>query len=338
MDVSFDRGEVDRASLDATERLRARLSSRPPSQQPTRGHVVLPWAIAGGLFVFAAGMIANPWFEASVRQSLPFARAASPASGSAPANPAGVGQIEARLAAIEARGGLAAVAAPMPAERLARTEAQIESSSDQIAREIARIDKLTGDLASLATRVDGDRTRSAATVAAATAAADRAQAMLTLLMARRAVEAGRAFGPIDPALRRAFEARYPEAVKAVAALGAAPVTLAGLQRDLAAMGSMGATAGAARQSWWQALTGTITAAVSGSEADSARAPMALASAALARGDVAAASGQLGRLPAPRPAAVIAWLAAAQRWQAGQRGLATLETATLLSAGAGADPI
>jgi hypothetical protein len=36
MEAPFDRGEVDRASLDATERLRARLSSRPasPSARP----------------------------------------------------------------------------------------------------------------------------------------------------------------------------------------------------------------------------------------------------------------------------------------------------------------
>jgi hypothetical protein len=83
MDAPFDRGEIDRSSIEATERLRARLSGRPPAAAPQRRANVLPWVVAGGLFVFTAGMIANPWFETRVRSGLPSAApAAAPATNS----------------------------------------------------------------------------------------------------------------------------------------------------------------------------------------------------------------------------------------------------------------
>lgn len=322
MDAPFDRGEVDRASLDATERLRARLSSRPapPPSRPVRGF--LPWALAGALFVFVAGMIANPWFEARVRDKLPFAAAVT----TKPGDSAEIAKLRERLARLETP-----AAAPPPSERLARTEARIETSSDQIARDAERIDRLTAQIAALSATQQSDRARTEAATATAIAAADRAQAMLTLVLVRRAVDAGQPFGALDGALRRSFEARYPDAVKAVAALGAAPVSLASLRRDFNSLRpAIGARPTAdQRQSWWETLTTTISAAVSSPAPGTPQAAPEAAAAALARGDHAAAANQLRRLRSPPPA-LAGWLAAADRLQRGNQALATLEAASLLA--------
>jgi hypothetical protein len=321
MDAPFDRGEVDRSSIEATERLRARLSGRPVAPAAPRRASVLPWVIAGALFVFTAGMIANPWFEARVRGRLPFAApVAAPAAGD-------VAALQNRIAELEARAGPAAAA--MPVERLARTEARIETSTDQIAREADRIDRLTSDVAALSATLAGERARSEAAIAAATTAADRAQAMLVLALARRAVADGRPFGALDPALRQSFEARYPAAVKAVTALGASPVTAAMLRRDFDALRpAIGAgPAAGARISWWDALTNSVSSVIS--TAPSATAPVPAATAALQRNDVRGAAAQLRRLNGPRPAALNNWLAAADRLVAGEDALTVLEAGVVL---------
>lgn len=327
MDAPFDRGEVDRASLDATERLRARLSGRPMPAPQQRQRSVLPWVIAGSLFVFSAGMIANPWFERNIRNNLPFSESALPESA---IETTAVKALTDRLAQIEKRTGIAT--APMPSERLARTEAQIETSSDQIVRESERIDKLTAEIATLSATIAADKARGEAATATAIAAADRAQGMLALLLARRAIESGRNLGTLDTVLRQSFESRYPQAVQSVSALGAAPVTVASLRRDFNAMRpAIGARpADGGRQDWWQTLTATVRDAVSRPSADTPLAPPEAAAAALVRGDVATAAAQLRRLPGTRPVAVSNWLASADRLLAGNAALATLETATLLA--------
>ena len=328
MDAPFDRGEVDRASLDATERLRARLSSRPPAPPPRAGRSFLPWALFGALLVFVAGMIANPWFEARVRGTLPFNATIDAES----ADNAEIARLRERLARLESPAAAPPlVTGPPPAERLARTEAKIETSSDQIARDAERIDRLTAALAALAVTQQADRARTEAATATAIAAADRAQAMLVLVLVRRAVDAGRPLGPLDEALRRAFGARYPDAVKAVSALGAAPVSLAGLRRDFNALRlGIGAHVADQRQSWWETLTTTIRAAVSSPGPGTPQAAPEAAAAALARADYAEAANQLRRLPSPPPALTL-WLAAVDRLQRGSQALATLEAASVLAA-------
>jgi hypothetical protein len=313
MEPPFDRGEIDRASLDATERLRARLAAgRPTASAPPPQRSVLPWVIAGSLFVFTAGMIANPWFERSVRGRLPFGKADTVAT--------------APVAVPVAAAPVAPPAAVEPAgERLARTEAKIETSSELLARDAERIDRLTSEVAALSARLEAETGRSEAASTTAIAAADRAQGMIAVLLARQAIEAGRRLNGIEPVLRQAFAVRYPQAVAAVAALGAAPVTLASLRRDFAAV--VPATPGAGLD-WWQSLTQAVRNVVS-RPGDAPRAPREAAAAALARGDVAAAASQLRRLPEPRPAAVTNWLASAERWQAGMAALTTLETAAIM---------
>jgi hypothetical protein len=80
--------------------------------------------------------------------------------------------------------------------------------------------------------------------------------------------------------------------------------------------------------WWQSLTVAMRSAVS-RPGDTAPTPREAAAAALARGDIAAAANHLRRLPAPRSAALAAWLAAAERLQAGTAALTTLETAAIM---------
>ena len=319
MDPAFDRGEIDRASLDATERLRTRLSGRPAAATPAPQRRVLPWVLAGSLFVFAAGMIANPWFERSVRGQLPFA-------GAPAAEPSTeVKALQARIAQLE-RDKTSAAGAPA-GERLARTEARIETSADQLARDGERIDRLTREVGGLTARVEAEADRTEAASATAIAAADRAQAMIAVLLAREAIAAGRRLGGVEPVLRQSFEARYPQAVGAVATLGAAPVTLAGLQRDFARLAP--APANGARLNWWESLRRTVQSAVT-RPAGAPQAPRDAAAAALVRGDVAAAANHLRRLPEPRPAAVTVWVASADRLQAGMAALTTLETAAIVA--------
>ena len=312
MELPFDRGEIDRASLDATERLRARLAGRPTSAAPPPRRSVLPWVLAGSLFVFTAGMIANPWFERSVRGQLPFGKAETTVT--APITPSP---------------GAAPVALPAsgePAgERLARTEAKIETSSEQLARDAERIDRLTSEVAALSARIEAETGRSEAASTTAIAAADRAQGMIAILLARQAIEAGRRLNAVEPVLRQSFAARYPQAVTAVAALGAAPVTLVSLRRDFA--GIAPATTGAGLD-WWESLTEAVRSVVS-RPGEAPLAPREAAAAALARGDIASAANQLRRLPEPRAAAVAAWLASAERWQVGMAALTTLETAAIM---------
>jgi hypothetical protein len=320
MDAPFDRGEIDRSSLDATERLRARLAGRPPAAESPRRRSVLPWMVAGGLFVFLAGLIANPWLESSVRSRLPFMQGTTTTADSAE-----IDALRTRLARLEAPG-----TGSTPVERLARTEARVDTSTDQIARESDRIDRLTSEVAALDATLRTDRARTDAATATVAAAADRAQAMLVLVLVRRAVESGRVLGGLDPALRQSFEARYPTAVKAVAALGAMPVTLASLRRDYDAMRpAIGAhPADRARLSWWDTFTSSLSSAMTRAPANEG--PVGAAEAALQRGDSAAAANELRKLPPPRPAALANWLATADRLQAGMQGLAVLENAVLLA--------
>ena len=325
MDAPFDRGEVDRASLDATERLRARLSSRPPALAARRSRSFLPWAFAGGLLVFSAGMIANPWFESTVRGKLPFTSAVAPK----PTDSAEVRALRERLAQLETRAG--APSAAIPSERLAHNEGRIETNAEQIAREAGRIDRLTSDVAALVAAQASETTRTQAATATAIAAADRAQGMLTLVLVHRAIESGRPLGALDMALRQSFEARYPDVVKLVTALGAAPVTLATLRRDFNALRpAIGVRRDTDRLSWWETLTSKISQAVSRSATDTPLALPDAANVALARGDYLAAAKYLRRLPLPRSAALANWLAAVDRLQTGSQALAALETAIVLS--------
>jgi hypothetical protein len=311
MNDAFDRGEIGDGSLAATERLRARLMAQreAPPQPPRRS--VLPWAAAAALFAFAAGLIANPWFEATVRDRLPFAAPERTA-------PVDITPLEKRLAALEKQ----APAAPaVAAERLARTEARVESSTGQIERDAQRIDELTAEVARLTARLAAQEARDERVVATAQGAADRAEAMLTVLLLRRAMADGRPLDALMPTARRLFEPAHRDELAALAALAESPVTRAGLARDLQQLAR--GPAGRARPNWWQALTGRVEALMSGTESDA----LDRARAAAGLGNLEAAVRALRADPAlPRDPAVRAWLSAAARLRSAELALAVLEAA------------
>ncbi|MBU6164640.1 MAG: hypothetical protein KGQ52_00755 [Alphaproteobacteria bacterium] len=308
MNDPFDRGEINEASLAATERLRARLMGQPATPAPGAARrSLLPWAVAAAVLAFAAGLIANPWFEQAVRGRLPFAAATQPDQ------PA----LEQRLAALEKRAPSAPVVA---AERLARTEARVESSTDQLQRDAQRIDALAGQLADLAARLAAQEARDTSLITTAQGAANRAEAMLTVLLLRRALADGRPIDALLPAASRLFEAGDGDAVAALAALAAKPVTRAGLARELGVL----ADTSDVRPNWWQALMARLDDAMSGA---AAQGPVAAARAAMVRGDVAAATARLRAAPALAGNAMVrGWLANAERLLAAEAALARLEAA------------
>lgn len=311
MNEPFDRGDINEASLAATERLRARLMSQPAAPPPAQRSVV-PWVLVAALFAFAAGLIANPWFEQAVRGRLPFIPAP------AVTKPADTAWLVARLEALEAR--TRAAAPVVAAERLAAAEARVDSSTGQIARDAQRIDALTAQIGQLAARLAVEEARDTALIAAIQGTADRAEAMLTVLLIRRAIDAGRPVDPFLPAIRRLFDARHPDAVAAVAALSADPVTRAGLARDLDRLAET--SRANARPNWWQALMTRVEATFSGTSAGN---PALQARAAMARGDLGAAMALLRADPATGADPQLrAWLRAAERLTRADMALAELE--------------
>jgi hypothetical protein len=307
MNEPFDRNDIGESSLAATERLRARLMT-PARPQPPRRSSGLAWAVALATLAFAGGLIANPWFEQTVRGRLPFVTAETTSDTAA---------LEQRLAALEQR----KLPAPaVAAERLARTEARVESSTDQIQRDAERIDELNRQLSQLGARLAAEEARDAAVIATAQGAADRAETMLTVLLLRRAVEDGRGFDALLPATRRLFQEQHADEVTVLEALSAAPVTRARLARDLAGLSDAGP--GAARPNWWAALTRRVETAFA---ARAGAGPVAQAQAAMARGDVTAAAAALRRSKALRGNGTVrGWLAAADRLTAGEAALVALE--------------
>lgn len=309
MNEPFDRGEINEASLAAAARLRARLmNERAAAERAPPRRSMLPWAITAALFAFAAGLIANPWFEQAVRGRLPFAVAAGAPD---------TGALERRLAALEKRAPPAPVVA---AERLARTEARVESSTDQLQRDAQRIDALSGQLAGISARLAAQEARDATVVATAQGAATRAESMLTVLLLRRALADGRPLDALLPAARRLFDASDADAVAALAALAAKPVSRAALAREL----GLFSDSAEVRPNWWQALMARLDDAMSGA---AAQGPVAAARAGMRAGDVAQAAARLRQSPAliGNPA-VRAWLANADRLLAAEAALARLEAA------------
>ena len=309
MNDPFERSDIGESSLAATERLRARLMTQgPAAQKPAARRSGIAWAVAAGLFAFAAGLIANPWFEQTVRGRLPFVPAAAGPD---------TGALERRLAALERPKPGAPVAA---SERLARTEAKVESSTNQIQRDAERIDDLNRQLAQLAARLAAEEARDASVVATAQAAADRAESMLTVVLLRHALAGGRTLDALLPATRRLFEENYGTEVAALVALSAAPVNRDRLARDLAGL----ADAAPSRPNWWQALASRVETVFAG---DEAAGPVARAQALMQRGDVAGAALALRRSPALRGNGTArGWLAAADRLLAGEAALTALEGA------------
>ena len=328
------RADLSAARLD-------RLRSGRPTPPPSPPRAVFAWLLTAVLLAFALGLIANPWFERSVRSRLPgFAPTVSPTI-------ADVDALETRVAALEARPAVrvagGAVADPAASERVARVEGSLATLGATVPATEARIDKLATDLAALTARIDATASGTAAALDSATATAARAQALLVAGAVRRQLAAGQRLGPLEPALRRNFAGRAAPQVEAVAALGATPVTVASLRAGLALLRSAltgSATVPGGTRSWWQSfadgVAGIVVRPAAGATATDPAARLDRADRDLVAGDVAAATAELAALPPALRIRATPWLAAADRYLAGWRGLAALETMLLdpLPAGPG----
>ncbi len=300
----------------------------PRAARPQRA--VVAWLLVAALLAFALGLIANPWFERSVRSHLPgFASTVAPTVGDLSA-------LEMRITALEARPrAVAAVGVPAAAagggvggERLARVEGSVATLGATVPAANARADKLATDLAALTGRIDAGAAATAAALARATATADRAQALLVAGAVRRQLTDGARLGAFEPALRRSFAPTAASAVEAVAALGANPVTLGTLRAGLDQLRPLlGAAPVATSHDWWSGFRDGLAGIVVRPAAPIAsRVDRAVAT--LATGNVAAASAEIAALPSAQRAKAQAWLAAADRYQTGWRGMAALETTLL----------
>ena len=317
----MDDSDLKSDARDATDRFRARIAAKPiPVARSQRS--VVPWILAALLFVFALGLIANPWFERSVRDHLPGFALGDGDGPEIAANRNRIDALDARIRAVEARPAQRLAAAPGSGanERVAAVEARLDGLERAQAAGTARIDALTSSVAALTGRVDASAGQTVLTLQAARADADRAQGALAVLAARRAIETGRAAPGLAQPLRALFGQRANPAVEAVAALTAAPVTTAGLRAGLARLRSGTAATGGG---WWADLRSGLADIVSVRDRSAGGGDvLAQADAALAAGDVVRAV----TLVEQQPASVgrDAWLASARRLRAGLLGLASLE--------------
>ncbi|MGL4542618.1 MAG: hypothetical protein ACRCUI_08935, partial [Polymorphobacter sp.] len=167
--------------------------------------------------------------------------------------------------------------------------------------------------------------------------AQAAQSVLLLAATRRAIESGARLGVAVPGaeagLRARFAGSHAEAVTAVLALGAAPVTPRSLARDLALLAPrLTGDVAAADAGWWdsltQALSGIVRIRETGRPAAAPVDRIAAAQIALAAGNVDGAVMQITGLPADERRYASAWLANAARLRTGLRGLGVLENAAL----------
>ncbi len=356
----FDDAGSTAGSRARLDRLRARVVR--PAVRAERS--VLPWVISAVLLAFALGLIANPWFEASVRSKLPPLPAAlgttvvpvSQAAAGSPASAAALASLQNRLAALEKHpvvdttaprgaggalaGGAGTVASATTggsadiAQRLARLELRLDAAEHGSPAVTARLDQLTGAIATLSGRLDVAAQAQQAVVVSGTVVADRAQALLAVLAAHHAIDSGARLGALELPLRQQLAASYPGAVEAVAALGAEPVTLAGLRQGFDRLRPQLSDAPAPASDWQSNLNATLATIVrvhATPKTSATAAAVEAAATALRAGDVAAARDRLAALPLPGRGRASAWIAAADRYVAGMRGLAALDAAMLAPA-------
>lgn len=192
-----------------------------------------------------------------------------------------------------------------------------------------RMATLAAQLASLEARANGiDRDSRAAA-----ANAGRAEAMLTVFAARRALDRGLALGYVEGLLRTRFGAGQPREVAAIVAASQAPVTIADLRIGLDAIAPDLAT-GTTKDGWWAGLQRELSGLIV-LHRDNLPSPrpadrLARARQSLDAGQVEAALLEVSRLPGA--ATAMAWTAAARRYIDARHALDTLEAAALQGTG------
>jgi hypothetical protein len=310
---------------DELDRLAARsLAAREggaPDARPRRS--LLPWAIAGLLFVFLLGLVGSPLFERSVRSTLP---AALQADQEVEPDPRVEGLME-RVAKLEAERARPVAGAAVPAAdvtglgtRLQAVESRAMAAETNDANLVARLDALAAEVA---------RTSSAVVETDA-----RTRDLFILSVARRMLEAGRPLTPIEPVIAERFAARDAAAVEALGAWSRAPQTRGTLKSRLGAIGDVPSPEASA--GWWERLKARLSnlVTVRGERVETADSAALLGQArtAMEAGDLALAVSALSE--GDWPAAVRQWVADARILLAAEDALGRLETGAL-EAGIGA---
>jgi uroporphyrinogen-III synthase len=160
--------------------------------------------------------------------------------------------------------------------------------------------------------------------------ADRAEGLLVAFAVRRALDRGIGLGYLEGLLRNRFGQTQPQAVGTILAVARDPVTLEGLQLQLAELGPQ-MTGAAPDQSFFDALRGEFSNLViirrEGTPSTDPRERLRRAVARLEAGQVEVALTEVLRLPGRENGR--AWIDAAQRYVAARRALDRIEGAALL---------
>lgn len=160
--------------------------------------------------------------------------------------------------------------------------------------------------------------------------AERTEALVVAIAARRAIDRGVQLGFLENMLRQRFGAAQPRAVGAIIAAARQPVTLAQLQSELETLGTE-LTGAPPDQSWWGALRDELGSLIVVRSAETPSADpgqrLARAKRSLQAGEVAAAIAEVQRMPGRDHGAD--WVARARRYALAHQALDLIETAALL---------
>lgn len=306
---------MDRLATRST--VAAERTSRPTPVPARRS--LLPWIIATGAVAFSIGVIANPWFEASVRSSLPSQFQGGAMSASAEQ----FDGLEIRVKALEASraSGMKGVVASSDAATsgLATRVASLEAAAQKLADE----DTIVGS------RVDRLSTDLAASAGASISGQVVVRELLLLSAARRLVEAGKPLGVLEAPIAQSLGPRDKSAADALVAWSAAPTSRKSLLLRLEQPVAVAAARPEVGSSWWDRLFARLSGVIQVREVDGqgddpeVREP---AAAALKAGELgrAIAGVELAQSSQVRDL----WLADARRQLAAEEALDRLETLLL----------
>lgn len=340
------------------------VASEPGTSQPSRW----PWVVTGFTIAFAAGLIANPWFETQVRARLPEALRGQSSSVSDQATLSTVSALEQRVARLEAKtaaapnssdlnarlavletklgapvtpntGGSAttpsvtpvSLSNPLYEQRLAAAEAKLAALEQSSAGAAVQIQTVQAMVTAMEGRLAQANAQNEGLLASVKADAERARKLASLAAARRAFEAGRPLGPVSAALSDLFGARNAD-VMALRRIENGGLTLTILRRQYRALERQVAQTNTG--SWFDQAVTSVKGLVQVRRAGQAIQPaspddaLIAADQRLAASDVAGAMAIIRKLPQPMQVKAQPWLANAQAYQGARDALARLEAIAL----------
>lgn len=335
------------------------------SDQPRRGASGWPWAVTGIALAFAAGLLANPWFEAKVRSHLPEPlRSFGTAEGVADGASADVTDLAARVAALEARPAGAVdlqplaervarleagqgVAAPVvdqqaPAvdaslvERIAALEGRVNALDQSVVNANAQAQTLQNAHALLDNRLTQFTTETTTQLQALQGQGAQARTLLLVAAARRALDGGQPLGGLLSQLSQTPGVDAAD-VTALQAVSTGAPTIAQLRQRLARQKqALLAKAPAAEGPWYERVGESLRSLVQVRRADEPAAAVAGDLAAqlttidqrLARGEVSAALAAGQALPQNARTALQPLMNDMQRLVNARAALERLEAAAL----------